>query len=123
VIDKLIQALMFGCGYSRIADATSSATTMRRRRDEGIRARRGRTAAAGSADRLPAAVRLGTEAAGAPAEPTRAEGAAQREPRPQRGPAEPSRLHTETTRREFRRYDLRLRLVGVTGIEPVTSAV
>ena len=36
VFDKLIQVLVFGCGYRRIADATCSATTLRRRRDEGI---------------------------------------------------------------------------------------
>jgi transposase len=35
VFDKLIQVLVFGCGYRRIADA-SSATTLRRRRDEWI---------------------------------------------------------------------------------------
>jgi transposase len=36
VFDKLIQILMFGCGYRRIADHTCSATTLRRRRDEWI---------------------------------------------------------------------------------------
>jgi hypothetical protein len=30
--------LVFGCGYCRIADATCSATTLRRRRDEWITA-------------------------------------------------------------------------------------
>ena len=34
VFDKLIQVLVFGCGYPRIADHTCSATTLRRRRDE-----------------------------------------------------------------------------------------
>ena len=34
--DKLVQVLVFGCGYRRIADATGSATTLRRRRDEWI---------------------------------------------------------------------------------------
>jgi transposase len=34
VFDKLIQILVFGCGDRRIADATCSATTLRRRRDE-----------------------------------------------------------------------------------------
>ena len=34
VFDKLIQTLVFGCGYRRIADHTCSATTLRRRRDE-----------------------------------------------------------------------------------------
>ena len=34
VFDKLIQILVFGCGYRRIADATCSATTLRRRRDQ-----------------------------------------------------------------------------------------
>jgi hypothetical protein len=34
VFDKLIQVLVFGCGYRRIADASYSATMMRRRRDE-----------------------------------------------------------------------------------------
>jgi hypothetical protein len=36
VFDKLIQVLVFGCGYRRIADHTCSATTLRRRRDERI---------------------------------------------------------------------------------------
>jgi transposase len=38
VFDKLIQILVFGCGYRRIADHTCSATTLRRRRDEWINA-------------------------------------------------------------------------------------
>jgi transposase len=38
IFDKLIQALVFGCGYRRITDATCSASTLRRRRDEWIRA-------------------------------------------------------------------------------------
>jgi transposase len=38
VFDKLIQVLVFGCGYRRIADATCSASTLRRRRDEWITA-------------------------------------------------------------------------------------
>ena len=38
IFDKLIQLLVFGCGYRRIADHTCSATTLRRRRDEWIRA-------------------------------------------------------------------------------------
>jgi hypothetical protein len=33
---QLIQILVFGCGYRRIADQTCSATTLRRRRDEWI---------------------------------------------------------------------------------------
>jgi transposase len=37
VFGKLVQALVFGAGYERIADASCSATTMRRRRDEWIR--------------------------------------------------------------------------------------
>ena len=36
VFDKLIQILVFGCGYRRIADTTCSATTIRDRRDEWI---------------------------------------------------------------------------------------
>jgi transposase len=36
VFDKLLQILVFGCGYRRIADQTCSATTLRRRRDEWI---------------------------------------------------------------------------------------
>ena len=32
VFDKLVEALVFGAGYERIADAACSATTMRRRR-------------------------------------------------------------------------------------------
>jgi transposase len=51
IFDKLIQVLVFGCGYRRIADQTCSATTLRRRRDEWI--------ALGLADRLRCAV-LGT---------------------------------------------------------------
>jgi transposase len=38
VFDKLIQVLVVGCGYRRIADPTCSATTLRRRRDEWITA-------------------------------------------------------------------------------------
>jgi transposase len=38
VFDKLIQILVFGCGYRRIADHTCSATTLGRRRDEWISA-------------------------------------------------------------------------------------
>jgi transposase len=48
VFDKLIQVLVFGCGYRRIADSTCSATTLRRRRDEWI--------ALGVADQLRLAV-------------------------------------------------------------------
>jgi transposase len=48
VFDKLIQILVFGCGYRRIADTTCSATTLRRRRDEWI--------SAGIADELRRAV-------------------------------------------------------------------
>jgi transposase len=36
VFDKLVQVLVFGCAYQRIADATCSATTLRRRRDAWI---------------------------------------------------------------------------------------
>ncbi len=36
VFDKLVQVLVFGCAYKRIADETCSATTLRRRRDEWI---------------------------------------------------------------------------------------
>ena len=46
---------MFGCGYRRIADATCSATTLRRRRDEWITlglAERLRLAVLGAYDRL-----------------------------------------------------------------------
>lgn len=38
VFDKLLQVLVFGCGYERIADQTCSARTLRRRRDEWIAA-------------------------------------------------------------------------------------
>lgn len=38
VFDKLVQVLVFGCAYHRIADETVSATTLRRRRDEWIAA-------------------------------------------------------------------------------------
>ena len=48
VFDKLVQVLVFGCAYGRIADATCSASTLRRRRDEWI--------AAGVMERLAAMV-------------------------------------------------------------------
>ena len=38
VFDKLVQVLVFGCAYHRIADETVAATTLRRRRDEWIAA-------------------------------------------------------------------------------------
>jgi transposase len=38
VFDKLVQVLVFGCADQRIADATVSATTLRRRRDAWIAA-------------------------------------------------------------------------------------
>jgi transposase len=38
VFEKLIQVLVFGCAYWRIADEECSATTLRRRRDEWIEA-------------------------------------------------------------------------------------
>jgi hypothetical protein len=38
VFDKLIQVLVFGCGYRRIADHACLATTLRRRRDEWVAA-------------------------------------------------------------------------------------
>jgi hypothetical protein len=38
VFDKLIQVLVFGCAYERIADRTCSERTLRRRRDEWITA-------------------------------------------------------------------------------------
>lgn len=34
VFDKIVQVLVFGVAYQKIADATCSATTIRRRRDE-----------------------------------------------------------------------------------------
>jgi hypothetical protein len=36
VFEKLVQVLVFGCAYARIADETCSATTLRDRRDEWI---------------------------------------------------------------------------------------
>ncbi len=36
VFEKLVQILVFGCAYERIADEGCSATTLRRRRDEWI---------------------------------------------------------------------------------------
>jgi transposase len=36
VFEKLVQVLVFGCAYWRIADGSCSATTLRRRRDEWI---------------------------------------------------------------------------------------
>ncbi len=38
VFEKLVQILVFGCAYWRIADESCSATTLRRRRDEWIEA-------------------------------------------------------------------------------------
>ena len=38
VFDKIVEALVFGCGYERLGDRTCSATTLRRRRDEWIAA-------------------------------------------------------------------------------------
>jgi IS5 family transposase len=38
VFEKLVQVLVFGCAYERIADRSCSATTLRRRRDEWIEA-------------------------------------------------------------------------------------
>ena len=38
MFDKLVQILVLGCAYTRIADSTCSATTIRRRRDEWIAA-------------------------------------------------------------------------------------
>ena len=38
VFEKLVQVLVFGCAYWRIADRSCSATTLRRRRDEWIEA-------------------------------------------------------------------------------------
>ena len=39
VFEKLVEVLVFGCAYWRIADEECSATTLRRRRDEWIEAR------------------------------------------------------------------------------------
>lgn len=39
IFDKLVQVLVFGCGYRRIADETCSATTIRSRRDEWVELR------------------------------------------------------------------------------------
>jgi transposase len=36
VFEKLVQILVFGCAYHRIADASCSESTLRRRRDEWI---------------------------------------------------------------------------------------
>lgn len=36
VFDKMVQALVFGCGYRKVADGLCSATTIRDRRDEWI---------------------------------------------------------------------------------------
>ncbi|MEU5307011.1 IS5 family transposase [Streptomyces noursei] len=38
VFDKLVQVLVFGCGYRKVADTACSATTLRVRRDEWIAA-------------------------------------------------------------------------------------
>ena len=48
VFEKLVQVLVFGCAYEKIADEGCSATTLRRRRDEWI--------AAGAIDALRAIV-------------------------------------------------------------------
>ena len=36
IFEKLVQVLVFGCAYQRIADASCSESTLRRRRDEWI---------------------------------------------------------------------------------------
>jgi transposase len=36
VFEKLVEVLVFGCAYERIADASCSESTLRRRRDEWI---------------------------------------------------------------------------------------
>jgi hypothetical protein len=36
IFEKLVEVLVFGCAYWRIADEGCSATTLRRRRDEWI---------------------------------------------------------------------------------------
>jgi len=36
VFEKLVQVLIFGCAYERIADASCSESTLRRRRNEWI---------------------------------------------------------------------------------------
>jgi transposase len=36
VFEKLVEVLVFGCAYERIADRSCSSTTLRRRRDEWI---------------------------------------------------------------------------------------
>jgi len=36
VFEKLVEILVFGCAYEKIADGSCSATTLRRRRDEWI---------------------------------------------------------------------------------------
>jgi transposase len=36
VFEELVEVLVFGCAYGRIADESCSATTLRRRRDEQI---------------------------------------------------------------------------------------
>ena len=38
MFDKLVQVLVFGCSYRKIADAACSATTIRDRRDQWIAA-------------------------------------------------------------------------------------
>ncbi len=38
IFEKLVQVLVFGCAYRRIADGSCSATTLRRRREEWIEA-------------------------------------------------------------------------------------
>jgi transposase len=56
IFDKLIQVLVFGCGYRRIADHTCSATTLRRRHDEWITlglAEQLRLLVLGAYDRMP----------------------------------------------------------------------
>ncbi|MFI9809059.1 IS5/IS1182 family transposase [Streptomyces sp. NPDC052301] len=55
IFDKLIEVLVSGTGYERAADATCSATTLRRRRDEWIAAGAGealRLAAVSAYDRM-----------------------------------------------------------------------
>jgi len=64
VFDKLVQVLVFGCGYRRIADQTCSATTLRRRRDEWITLAVAEQLRLAVLARLRPAVRLGVGAPG-----------------------------------------------------------
>jgi transposase len=64
VFEKLVQVLVFGCAYEKIADGSCSATTLRDRRDEWIELGGDRAAARDDARSLRSGHRPGSLGAG-----------------------------------------------------------